>query len=126
MKHEKMNAIRKPTKGQRLAKHARKLGKDTSQDIRVDLFYLRDIEHPYHRVKVDLNAQQNGITGGVLECKRNNHLNFRELTREIGRVHNRCYTPSTDVQISSSIDTSNSDSPPKSESSSSPKTDDPG
>eukprot|EP00957_Ditylum_brightwellii_P165263 12582622-Ditylum_brightwellii.AAC.1 len=26
------------------------------------------MSHTYHRTKVDLNAQQNGITGGVLEC----------------------------------------------------------
>jgi U4/U6 small nuclear ribonucleoprotein PRP3 len=26
------------------------------------------MSHPYHRAKVDLNAQQNSITGGVLEC----------------------------------------------------------
>jgi hypothetical protein len=60
--------------------------------------------------------------GGVLECKRNNNQNFRELTMEIGRVHYRCYTPSTDMQFSSSIDSSDSNSPPESESGSSPKT----
>ena len=27
------------------------------------------MSHPYHRAKVDLNAQQNKITGGVLECE---------------------------------------------------------
>jgi U4/U6 small nuclear ribonucleoprotein PRP3 len=70
MKHEKMNAERKLTKEQRSAKHARKLGEDTSQGVRVALFYVRDMGHPYHRTKVDLNAQQNGITGGVLECER--------------------------------------------------------
>jgi hypothetical protein len=57
-----------------------------------------------------------------LECKHNNHLDFRELTEEKGRVHYCCYTPSTDVQFSSSIDSSDSDSSPKSESGSSPKT----
>ncbi len=58
-----------------------------------------------------------------LECKCNNHLDFRELTEEKGRLHYRCYTPSTDMQFSSSIDSSDSDSSPKSESAgSSPKT----
>ena len=33
------------------------------------LFYVKDMGHPYHRTKVDLNAQQNGISGGVLECE---------------------------------------------------------
>ncbi len=57
-----------------------------------------------------------------LEGKRNNHLVFRELTGVKGRVHYTCYTPSTDVQFSSSIDSSDSDSSHKSESGSSPKT----
>ncbi len=39
-----------------------------------------------------------------LECKRNNHLDFRELTAEKDRVHLFCYTLSTDVQFSSSIE----------------------
>ncbi len=56
MKHEKMNANRKLMKEQRLAKYARKLGKDRSQGIRVALFYVRDMGHPYHRTKVDLNV----------------------------------------------------------------------
>lgn len=69
MKHEKMNAERKLTKEQRSARNARKLEEDTSQSVCVALFYVRDMGHPYHRTKVDLNAQQNGITGGVLECE---------------------------------------------------------
>ena len=27
------------------------------------------MSHTYHRTKVDLNAQQNGISGGTLECQ---------------------------------------------------------
>lgn len=69
VKHEKMNAERKLTKEQKAAKHARKLQEDTSQSVKVALFYVKDMSHPYHRAKVDLNAQQNGITGGVLECE---------------------------------------------------------
>merc|ERR1711966_497563 len=69
MKHEAMNAERKLTKEQRSAKHARKLEEDTSGGVSVALFWVRDMGHPYHRAKVDLNAQQNGITGGVLECE---------------------------------------------------------
>ncbi|KAL3774135.1 hypothetical protein ACHAW5_002094 [Stephanodiscus triporus] len=69
LKHERMNAERKLTKEQRAARHARKLEEDTSQSVCVALFYVKDMGHPYHRTKVDLNAQQNGITGGVLECE---------------------------------------------------------
>ena len=69
LKHEQMNADRKLTKEQKAAKHARKLAEDTSQSVKVALFYVKDMSHPYHRAKVDLNAQQNNITGGVLECE---------------------------------------------------------
>ncbi|KAL7544213.1 hypothetical protein ACHAWF_007598, partial [Thalassiosira exigua] len=69
VKHEKMNAERKLTKEQKADKHRRKLQEDTSQSVKVALFYVKDVSHPYHRAKVDLNAQQNGITGGVLECE---------------------------------------------------------
>ena len=72
LKHDKMNADRKLTKEEKSAKHARKLYEDTSQSVSVALFYVKDMSHPYHRAKVDLNAQQNGITGGVLECEYNN------------------------------------------------------
>ena len=70
LKHEKMNEERKLTKEQKAAKHARKLAEDTSTSVAVALFWVRDMSHPYHRAKVDLNAQQNSITGGVLECDR--------------------------------------------------------
>mmetsp|Transcript_22951 Transcript_22951/g.47959 ORF Transcript_22951/g.47959 Transcript_22951/m.47959 type:complete len:637 (-) Transcript_22951:41-1951(-) len=76
MAHEKMNADRKLTKEQRSAKHARKLAEDTSQSVKVALFWVRDMSHPYHRAKVDLNAQQNGITGGVLECEEGSGMNL--------------------------------------------------
>ncbi|KAL7471009.1 hypothetical protein ACHAXS_013524 [Conticribra weissflogii] len=69
LKHEKMNEERKLTKEEKAAKHARKLQEDTSQAVKVALFWVRDMSHPYHRAKVDLNAQQNSITGGVLECE---------------------------------------------------------
>jgi U4/U6 small nuclear ribonucleoprotein PRP3 len=69
LKHDQMNAERKLTKDQKAAKHARKLEEDTTQSINVALFYVKDMGHPYHRTKVDLNAQQNGISGGVLECE---------------------------------------------------------
>eukprot|EP01083_Nonionella_stella_P047967 128472_1 len=68
-KHEKMNADRQLTKEQRSAKRDRKLTEDTSQAVSVALFLVKDMSHRYHRTKVDLNAQQNKITGGVLECE---------------------------------------------------------
>lgn len=76
IKHEQMNADRKLTKEQKAAKHARKLAEDTSQSVKVALFYVKDMSHPYHRAKVDLNAQQNSITGGVLECEDGSGVNL--------------------------------------------------
>jgi Protein of unknown function (DUF1115)./pre-mRNA processing factor 3 (PRP3). len=68
LKHEKMNAERKLTKEQRAEKRDRKLSEDTSYAVSVALFLVNDMSHRYHRTKVDLNAQQNKITGGVIEC----------------------------------------------------------
>lgn len=66
--HLERNEANKLTKEQRAEKRARKLREDTSSSVTVALFYVVDMSHPYHRAKVDLNAQQNNISGGVLEC----------------------------------------------------------
>ena len=67
--HLERNAANKLTKEQRAEKRARKLHEDTTRGVSVALFCVKDMSHPYHRAKVDLNAQQNSITGGVLECQ---------------------------------------------------------
>jgi U4/U6 small nuclear ribonucleoprotein PRP3 len=68
--HLQRNEAAKLTKEQRAAKLAAKLHEDTSKTgVHVALFYVKDLSHPYHRTKVDLNAQQNNITGGVVECQ---------------------------------------------------------
>jgi len=69
LKHERMNEDRKLTKEQKAEKRDRKLAEDTSEAVSVALFLVKDMSHTYHRTKVDLNAQQNKITGGVLECE---------------------------------------------------------
>ena len=71
--HEQRNQERKLTKEQRSAKATTKLQTQAdkaaqSGQIHVALFYVKNMSHPYHRTKVDLNAQQLLITGGVLEC----------------------------------------------------------
>lgn len=69
--HLERNENNKLSKEQRAAKLAKKLHEDTQKTgIHVALFYVKDMSHPYHRAKVDLNAQQYSITGGVLECQR--------------------------------------------------------
>jgi U4/U6 small nuclear ribonucleoprotein PRP3 len=65
--HLQRNADMKLTKEQRAAKRARKLAEHATA-VSVALFFVKDASHPYHRTLLDLNAQQNGITGGVLEC----------------------------------------------------------
>jgi U4/U6 small nuclear ribonucleoprotein PRP3 len=64
-----MNEERKLTKEQKKDKRARKLAETDTQALSVALFLVKDMSHRYHRTKVDLNAQQNSITGGVLECE---------------------------------------------------------
>jgi U4/U6 small nuclear ribonucleoprotein PRP3 len=68
--HLERNEASKLSKEQRAAKRAKKLEEDTSQGVAVAIFLVKDMSHPYHRAKVDLNAQQLNITGGVLECQR--------------------------------------------------------
>jgi hypothetical protein len=67
--HIERNQANKLTKEQRSEKKARKLKEDTTMGVTVALFHVLDMSHPYHRAKVDLNAQQNNISGGVLECQ---------------------------------------------------------
>ena len=67
--HVERNDANKLTKEQRTAKRVKKLQEDTSQGVHVAVFYVKDMSHPYHRAKVDLNAQQFNITGGVVESQ---------------------------------------------------------
>ena len=72
--HLERNAAKKLTKEQKAAKLRGKVEKDATPSanatgaIHVALFYVKNASHPYHRTKLDLNAQQLSITGGVLEC----------------------------------------------------------
>jgi U4/U6 small nuclear ribonucleoprotein PRP3 len=67
--HLDRNEANRLTKEQRSEKRARKLQEDTTESVSVALFWVKDMSHPYHRAKVELNARQNNITGGVLECE---------------------------------------------------------
>ena len=69
--HQKRNDERKLTKEQRAAKRDRKLFQNDNDSTAVAIFYVKDMSHTYHRTKMDLNAQQNKLTGGVLECQCN-------------------------------------------------------
>jgi len=67
--HLERNEANRLSKEERSDKRARKLQEDTSESVSVALFWVKDMSHPYHRAKVELNARQNNITGGVLECE---------------------------------------------------------
>ncbi|KAG1703297.1 hypothetical protein DVH05_008206 [Phytophthora capsici] len=67
--HEMRNLARKLTPEERREKKLRKIKADAAGDIHVALFKVPDLSNPQHRFKVDVNAQQYHLTGGVLLCK---------------------------------------------------------
>uniref|UniRef100_M4B1E1 Uncharacterized protein n=1 Tax=Hyaloperonospora arabidopsidis (strain Emoy2) TaxID=559515 RepID=M4B1E1_HYAAE len=70
--HEMRNLARKLTPEERREKRLRKIKDDAAGDIHVALFKVPDLSNPQHRFKVDVNAQQYHLTGGVLLCKDSN------------------------------------------------------
>ncbi|KAL7691600.1 putative U4/U6 small nuclear ribonucleoprotein Prp3 [Plasmopara halstedii] len=70
--HEMRNIARKLTPEERREKKLRKIKKDAAGDIHVAVFKVPDLSNPQHRFKVDVNAQQFHLTGGVLICKDSN------------------------------------------------------
>ncbi|ETN04700.1 hypothetical protein PPTG_14507 [Phytophthora nicotianae INRA-310] len=70
--HEMRNLARKLTPEERREKKLRKIKEDAAGDIHVALFKVPDLSNPQHRFKVDVNAQQYHLTGGVLICKDSN------------------------------------------------------
>jgi len=71
--HLQRNQEKKLTKEQRAAKVDSKLQSQVDSavakaQVHVALFFVKNASHPYHRAKLDLNARQWKITGGVLEC----------------------------------------------------------
>jgi U4/U6 small nuclear ribonucleoprotein PRP3 len=60
---------RKLTPAERKDKKRKKLQEDTSREVTVALFKVKDLSSPHHQFKVDVNASQNSLTGGVLTCK---------------------------------------------------------
>ncbi|TYZ63283.1 hypothetical protein PybrP1_009072 [[Pythium] brassicae (nom. inval.)] len=70
--HEMRNLARKLTPEERREKKLRKIKEDAAGDIHVAVFRVPDLSNPQHRFKVDVNAQQYHLTGGVLICKEEN------------------------------------------------------
>ena len=78
-KHDQMNLERKvkakETRDLKKKLEAEKGNNGTSDEaISIALFLVKDMSHRYHRTKVDVNAQQMQITGGVVECQANPKL----------------------------------------------------
>jgi len=68
--HEMRNLARKLTPQEKKDKKKKKLEEDCSvTGVFVALFKVKDLTDPQHQFKVDMNALQNSLTGGVLICK---------------------------------------------------------
>lgn len=67
-KHEMRNQARKLTPQEKKEKLRRKMAEDTSSGVIVAVFYVASLQSSQHRFKIDVNAQQLGLTGGVLIC----------------------------------------------------------
>ncbi|KAG6609702.1 U4/U6 small nuclear ribonucleoprotein Prp3 [Phytophthora cinnamomi] len=87
--HEMRNLARKLTPEERREKKLRKIKEDAAGDIHVALFKVPDFSNPQHRFKVDVNAQQYHLTGGVLICK---DSNINMVVVEGGRKAIKQYT----------------------------------
>ena len=66
--HEMRNAARKLTPLERKVKKMKKAKEDMSEGIWVGLFRVKDLSDAKQQYIIDMNAQWNGLTGGVLKC----------------------------------------------------------
>eukprot|EP00904_Undaria_pinnatifida_P000253 jgi/Undpi1/10228/HiC_scaffold_28.g12681.m1 len=66
--HEARNQAAKLTPQEKRDKKKRKLLEDTSKELQVAVFRVADLSEPKRRFKVDVNAQQRYLTGGVVMC----------------------------------------------------------
>ncbi|RHY53711.1 hypothetical protein DYB30_004714 [Aphanomyces astaci] len=76
LNHEMRNLARKLTPEERREKTLNKLKKDAAGDICVAVFKVPTLEHPQHKFKVDVNAQQLQLTGAVLTVTDNAAINL--------------------------------------------------
>ncbi|EWM24781.1 u4 u6 small nuclear ribonucleoprotein prp3, partial [Nannochloropsis gaditana] len=67
--HEMRNLARKLTPEERREKKRRKIINDMKKQIEVALFRVRQLHSPKIRYKIDVNAQQSGLSGAVLTCR---------------------------------------------------------
>jgi U4/U6 small nuclear ribonucleoprotein PRP3 len=69
LEHEMRNQAAKLTPAERRAKNIKKFREDTSNEVQIAIFGVRDLADMKHRYKVDVNAQQLNLSGIVLVCK---------------------------------------------------------
>ncbi|KAM3567783.1 hypothetical protein VYU27_010079, partial [Nannochloropsis oceanica] len=67
--HEMRNMARKLTPEERREKKRRKIINDMKKQLEVALFRVRQLSSPKIRYKIDVNAQQSGLSGAVLSCR---------------------------------------------------------
>ena len=63
LNHEMRNLARKLTPAEKKEKKRKKLLEDTSRQVFVAIFRVKDFSDPKHRFKVDVNVQQLNISG---------------------------------------------------------------
>lgn len=68
LNHEMRNLARKLTPAERKEKKRKKLTEDTSRQVYVAVFRVKDFSSGKFRFKVDVNAQQLNLSGVVLSC----------------------------------------------------------
>lgn len=70
LKHEMKNLSAKLTSAEKREKFRRKMTEDTSKQVHVAVFRVRDLSSARHKFKVDVNAQQFNLSGAVLMCEK--------------------------------------------------------
>lgn len=68
LNHEMRNQARKLTPAEKKEKKKKQLLEDTSRQVEVAIFRVKDFADPKHQFKVDVNMQQLNLTGVVLLC----------------------------------------------------------
>ncbi|EPX70771.1 U4/U6 X U5 tri-snRNP complex subunit Prp3 [Schizosaccharomyces octosporus yFS286] len=89
LRHEQMNEERKLTPEERRDKALKKLEEDAASGLQCLVFKIKYLAHRPHRLKIDLNAKQLGLTGAcilndkinlvVVEGGRKNIKHFKKL-----------------------------------------------
>lgn len=64
--HESANASRKLTETEKRQKKIKKIKEDTTEEVNVAIFRIKDLNHPATKFKVETNANQLYMTGIVV------------------------------------------------------------